>query len=416
MMPEDKALIKMMLDSHNSSYDFSYGDYETFRGRQHIAQPNADEISTSHVTLAWLMAARGEGEATGGPNSVKGKVKKSTSKSEKRLEPKKVKEERPSLSDEERMYDTETSGSGDVLEMFSSLHGVSQPGFPISQCSVPSTSQQHDSSFYSDTSGSVASTSPHLPSKAQDFDLGALGAGFADVDGQGIFNPFGGMDAAGVGFDSMSYLQGLFMNQDNIDMKTHSLFQHFCDIMTWGIKKVIEFCKCIPEFQDLTTVDQINLLRGGCLEMLVLRSYFAFASDGNKYMSEKFQYSPTDFLQAGASAEFIEQYTKVHMRMRKMKLKVEEICLLIGLVLFSPDRPGIQDCVKVEGMQKRIAQALRAYEYTNKDPEKACVVYSELLLLLPVLRTINVLFSNTILTLKSSNEDDINPLILEVNN
>lgn len=35
--------------------------------------------------------------------------------------------------------------------------------------------------------------------------------------------------------------------------------------------QVIEFCKCIPEFRDLETVDQINLLRGGCLEMLVLR-------------------------------------------------------------------------------------------------------------------------------------------------
>lgn len=42
------------------------------------------------------------------------------------------------------------------------------------------------------------------------------------------------------------------------------------------------------------------------------------------------------------------------------------------------------------------------------------MLYSELLLLLPVLRTINVLFSNTIFTLKNQNEMD--PLILEVNN
>lgn len=34
MTPEDKGLIKMLLDCHYSSYDFSYEDYETFRGRQ----------------------------------------------------------------------------------------------------------------------------------------------------------------------------------------------------------------------------------------------------------------------------------------------------------------------------------------------------------------------------------------------
>lgn len=61
-----------------------------------------------------------------------------------------------------------------------------------------------------------------------------------------------------------------------------------------------------------------------------------------------------------------------------MRFQVEEICLLLGLVLFSTDRPGIQDCAKVEAMQKRIAQALRAYEYTNHDPDK--VMRDEVLL------------------------------------
>lgn len=33
------------------------------------------------------------------------------------------------------------------------------------------------------------------------------------------------------------------MNQGLMDEKMHSLFQHFCDIMTWGIKKVPYYAK-----------------------------------------------------------------------------------------------------------------------------------------------------------------------------
>ncbi|XP_039268939.2 vitamin D3 receptor B-like isoform X1 [Styela clava] len=432
MMAEDKALIKMMLESHNQSYDFNYDGYEGFRGTDVIqSPPDPEEVKKTHVTLAWLVAGDKEKSPEHSPETARSKKKSvdSSDSTNSIAEQKKIKSELPYSRSGDGM--SEYPPSEDV---FSSLHGISQPlsGYPSHTHMphppppiAPTSSTHRHNSYYSDASGSSTSTSPYsMPPKNPDFDPFAAG-GFPSFDqAAGIMTMFGGgaeggditsMMGAG-GFDSMSFLQGMFMNSQNDPEKPHSLFQHFCDIMTWGIKKVIEFCKCIPEFQELSTVDQINLLRGGCLEMLVLRSYFAFASDGNNYMSDKFQYSPTDFLQAGASSEFVEQYTKVHMRMRKMKLKVEEICLLIGLVLFSPDRPGVQNCEKVELMQKRIAQALRAYEYTNNDPEKACIIYSELLLLLPVLRTINVLFSNTILTLKGTNEDDMNPLILEVNN
>uniref|UniRef100_H2Y0B6 NR LBD domain-containing protein n=1 Tax=Ciona intestinalis TaxID=7719 RepID=H2Y0B6_CIOIN len=122
-------------------------------------------------------------------------------------------------------------------------------------------------------------------------------------------------------------------------------------------------------------VDQIVLLRGGCLEMLVLRSYFAFSCNENKYMSDKFQYKPSDFLQAGGNKEFVEKYNSLHIRMRKMKLQVEEICLLLALVLFSPDRPGLEDQAKVEQMQDCVANTLQAYEYTHKPPNEVKQCY-----------------------------------------
>ena len=218
----------------------------------------------------------------------------------------------------------------------------------------------------------------------------------------------------------MKYLHGLLRSQGFSlsmlkDSKSILLLQHFCDIMSWGIRKVIEFCKGIPEFISLTLADQIFLLKGGCLEMLVLRSYFAFASDGNKYMSEKFQYQPCDFLKAGGSKEFVEAYNSLHLRMRKMKLQIEEICLLLALVLFSPDRRGLEQSEKVNEVQVNVALALQAFEYTHKPREKARAKYCEILLILPMMRTINKLFSENLEDLQQDYEGEMNPLIFEVN-
>ena len=41
------------------------------------------------------------------------------------------------------------------------------------------------------------------------------------------------------------------------------------ELSSEGIVKVVEFAKMIPHFRDLTTSDQITLLKAACLEVLV---------------------------------------------------------------------------------------------------------------------------------------------------
>ena len=382
MTMEEKLLLENLLKSHEISYDFGYEEYDSFRGKERITSPDKDGSSLdSKNSLAWLVASRS--------NKNDSKVKESFSPSTSCTSP----NSSTFPSSSESMHNQPTVQ--DNADVFSSLHGTSDVA-RTSHASIPSTS----------------SVSPQLTSHSEEV---ALESDFpmnvdSMFDGSGQ-NP---------GTDSLWYLrdllrsQGLSMSMME-DSSSKQLLQHFCDIMTWGIKKVIEFCKHIPQFCGLSLQDQIVLLRGGCLEMLVLRSYFAFSSNENKYMSDKFQYHPSDFLQAGANKDFVEKYNNLHLRMRKMELQVEEICLLLALVLFSPDRPGLEERTAVEQMQDNIAKTLYAYEHTHKPTKQASSIYCEILLILPILRTINQLFSSNISNLQETNEGDMNPLILEVN-
>lgn len=220
--------------------------------------------------------------------------------------------------------------------------------------------------------------------------------------------------------EKMNYIHNLLHSQGLSfhmlkDQRSVCMLQHFCDVMSSGIRKLIEFCKGIPEFQELGLNDQVVLLRGGCLEMLVVRSYFAFSVRGDSYVSSKFKYDPSDFITAGASEEFIRAYNDVHCRMRKIKIKVTEICLLLALILFSPDRKDLQARQQVEKIQVFAAETLQTLEFMDKPAELAVADFGEIMLILPKLRSISTLFSKDIKLLQQDFDDDMNPLIFEVN-
>nr|CAB3267608.1 VDR-b-like nuclear receptor [Phallusia mammillata] len=371
MTDDDKEFIQTLLKGHQESYDFGYKEFDTFRGREQVKSPGSQHTSSS--TLAWLVASLSN------PGDVKSSM---NVRSQRPTDPADVQHNVQTCEASEDSNSSDDKVS-DMSRVFSSLHGNA-------------TSQ-----IDSDLENSNSTENPIKEEKEK--------VGTSKCDD---FPPDEG--------DSLAYIRGLLRSQGFSlslveDSKSKQLLQHFCDIMTWGIKKVIDFCKSIPAFLNLSIVDQIVLLRGGCLEMLVLRSYFAFSSEDNKYTSDKFQYKPSDFLQAGASKEFVEKYNSLHVRMRKMKLQVEEICLLLALVLFSPDRPGLEEQSTVEEIQGNVAKTLHAYEYSTKTSRQARTMYSELLLILPILRTINMLFATNLMSLQASNGNDMNPLILEVN-
>ena len=52
------------------------------------------------------------------------------------------------------------------------------------------------------------------------------------------------------------------------------LWERVSELSTCGITRIVEFSKQVPGFSTLTTSDQITLLKGSCLEILVGRGVF----------------------------------------------------------------------------------------------------------------------------------------------
>jgi len=374
MSMESKVLIEILLRSHMESYDFSYSEFESFRGHHLILTPGGQ--TDGDISFSWHVAA-------------KGKEKSDV------IDDEKTQKEFDAFDKVEIgniFFGVENEKEKNNANAFRFLHGVSNSQIP-----------EENSFKSSKTASNLEAHCNKLDNYIEENESEEASSSKKEQC-----------------LKSMCYFNGLLSSQGFSlemikDTKSLILLQHFCDIMSWGIRKVIEFCKKIPQFIELSIADQIALLKGGCLEMLVLRSYFAFSATGNTYVSNKFQYLPTDFIKAGASPQFIEKYNSLHLRMRKLKLEVEEVCLLLALVLFSPDRQDLNDVAAVEKMQSVISTALRSFEYTAKPLNKARNSYSEVLLILPELRTIKKLFSEDIESLQSNHEYDMNPLIFEIN-
>jgi len=350
MTMDQRVFIEILLKHHKDSYDFDYKDFESFRGLDQIFVPD----TPPNMGFAWYAASKN-----------------------------------PALLEQ---ANTSSEKPKDI--------------FTENRASQPSTSRQEpgpsSSSFSLHGSATVSLTSTQPRSTTQQPQPPP------SLPQMNLPHP-----------EKMQYIQGFLHSQGLSfhilkDQKSIYKLQHFCDIMSWGIKKVIEFCKGIPEFIELSVADQIVLLKGGCLEMLVIRSYFAFSIEGNSYKSEKFQYNPSDFITAGASKEFIQAYNDVHCRMRKIKIKVAEICLLLALILFSPDRPDLTNRKEVEKTQNHAAETLQMYEYIEKPRDTAVTDFTEIMLILPKLRNISSLFSQDIHELQRDFESDMNPLIFEL--
>lgn len=62
-----------------------------------------------------------------------------------------------------------------------------------------------------------------------------------------------------------------------------SSFGHACNLPGLYIRKIIRFCKSIPEFKCLSNEDQLKIIKPYFTEMLLVRFTFAFSEEHNAF-------------------------------------------------------------------------------------------------------------------------------------
>ncbi|XP_052473849.1 nuclear receptor subfamily 1 group D member 2 [Carassius gibelio] len=178
----------------------------------------------------------------------------------------------------------------------------------------------------------------------------------------------------------------------------HEIWEDFSRSFIPAVREVVEFAKRIPGFQDLSQHDQVNLLKAGTFEVLMVRfvSLFDVKERTVTFLSgRKFG---VDLLRSMGAGELLNCMFEFSEKLSALQLNEEEMSLFSAVVLVSADRSAIEDVNGVEALQETLIRALRNLIMKNHSNEAA--VFTKLLLKLPELRSLNNMHSEELLAFK----------------
>lgn len=132
-----------------------------------------------------------------------------------------------------------------------------------------------------------------------------------------------------------------------------------------AIRRLIKMAKKINAFKNMCEEDQVALLKGGCTEMMVLRSTMTYDGQRNSWKlphsCEQFGSIKTDVLKLAKGN--IYQAHESFIRSFEARWRQDEHVILImsAILLFTPDRPRVvhRDVIKLE--QNSYYYLLRRY-------------------------------------------------------
>jgi hypothetical protein len=188
------------------------------------------------------------------------------------------------------------------------------------------------------------------------------------------------------------------------------------------IQRLVLFARMLKDFDLFSEDDKVGLLKGSAIEMMVCSSSTLFnpkthtftnylSRDQRAVMDD--QIMPLDPLLTRLWGEDIFNRTRDYL-ISMCNLNVDEVTstLLAPVILFSPDRPNIQDLDLVKHLQVKYAAVLRKYMNWRYSVEHTDNIYPRLLLQIVNIRTLSLAHGEVIQKLMATSS--VNPLVQEV--
>ena len=191
---------------------------------------------------------------------------------------------------------------------------------------------------------------------------------------------------------------------------------HLVNIAELSVRRVIDMVKKVKSFKSLPQSDQIALLKGGSIELLILRSVISFDTDKQQFLDESDSETKAMKLEQFAAGEQGTGLFEEHMKFIKslaidMRTDQTTLILLLVISLFSPDRHNLVNKELVSEEQERYSQLLLKYLESKYPVNMARSMYPRLLMKLTDIRNLNEEHSQVLLKV---NPDGIQPLMQEV--
>ncbi|XP_023219759.1 nuclear hormone receptor HR96-like isoform X1 [Centruroides sculpturatus] len=181
-----------------------------------------------------------------------------------------------------------------------------------------------------------------------------------------------------------------------------------------AIRRLIKMSKKINGFKTLCQDDQIALLKGGCTELMILRSVMSYDPEkdcwhgpqGPKTMSIK-----VDILKEAKGNVYEEHKRFINSFDPVWRADENVMLILSAIALFTPERPNIvhKDVVKME--QGMYYYLLRRYLETVYSGCEARSIY---LKLIKKIEELHILNEKHVRVFLDVNPKDVEPLLIEI--
>jgi len=189
------------------------------------------------------------------------------------------------------------------------------------------------------------------------------------------------------------------------------------NIAELSMRRVIAMTKQIASFRILPQEDQIQLLKTGSIELLILRSVITFDKEKQHFL-DPFDPEETSAMKleqlerAEIGTGLFEDHMKF-IRSLVVELRADETTLILLLViaLFSPDRENLLSKDYVSGQQEKYCLLLKRHLESKYSGGAARVLFPRYILKLTDIRSLNEEHTHVLLKL---NPDGIQPLMKEV--
>jgi len=224
-------------------------------------------------------------------------------------------------------------------------------------------------------------------------------------------------DAAAIDELLYAYRKSLEINTDHDVPRDRANFSDLVNIAELSVRRVIAMAKLVSAFKAVPQSDQIQLLKGGSIELLILRSVLTFDKDKQQFLdpldAEESKAMKMEQLEAAESGTGLFEHHMNFVRSLAFDLRADEITLILLLVisLFSPDRDNLVHKNLVAAEQERYSRILEKYLESTLPRETAACIFPKLLMKLADIRNLNEQHSQVLLRV---NPEGIQPLMKEV--
>jgi hypothetical protein len=215
----------------------------------------------------------------------------------------------------------------------------------------------------------------------------------------------------------VAYRKSLDIQMDKDVPRNQASFADLVNIAELSIRRVIAMAKQVRSFKALPQSDQIHLLKGGSIELLILRSVMTFDKERQHFLDpvdqeETKAMSVEQLQQAETGTGLFEEHMR-YVRSLAVDLCADETTLILLLVisLFSPDRGCLTESDGILEQQERYSMLLQKYLQSRYPMSLASQLFPKLLMKLTDIRNLNEEHSHVLLKV---NPEGIQPLMKEV--